>query len=297
MPKETINLVGVPDWAVDAIITEHQMKELVSLFSLPCKTCKSSAISQLTSILHLHRQHIYLLFFMSCVSACICPNTVYLQGLTPTICASVHLYVQSQYHLYTLTQWKNTFKSHLLSLKLLYRSAESLRMGWVFYFLCLYPENMRQMYRLHKRNTRLWYLTNCPCHTILNPWCYLKFSNQRSSKCCIDAMTDRQSIHMASNIKFPKWNCSNHRLPVQTQRLICSTLPFAFLSPTFPVNYHSTDRWKTAHLSTLRATSAQVFPKVLIAKSYEKLEIVAFEDSSLWNIRAYKWLPLSPNWT
>lgn len=170
--------------------------------------------------------------------------------------------------------------------------------GWAGYFISsVYTQKIWDKCTSYTKGTRLWYLTNCPCHTILNLWCYLKFSNQRSSKCCIDAMTDRQSIHMASNIKFPKWNCSNHRLPVQTQRLICSTLPFAFLSPTFPVNYHSTDRWKTAHLSTLRATSAQVFPKVLIAKSYEKLEIVAFEDSSLWNIRAYKWLPLSPNWT
>lgn len=169
----------------------------------------------------------------------------------------MHLYVQSQYHLCTLIPCKYELESHLLYLKLLYFTdvAESLRTGQVFYFLCLhvYAENTRQMYRLQKRHPQLWYLINCPCHTTLNPCWYLEFSNQRSHKCCIDAMKDRQSIRMPSNIKFPKWNCSNHRISVQTQRLICSSLPFAFLSPTFPVNYHSTDRWKTAHLSSLRA--------------------------------------------
>lgn len=74
-------------------------------------------------------------------------------------------------------------------------------------------------------------------------------------------------------------------------------LPSAFFLPIFPVNYHSTDTWKTANLSSLRATSSWTFPKVLIAKSYEKLEVVLFLECSLWDIRAYKWLPLSPNWT
>lgn len=52
--QENINLTSVPDWAVDTIITVHQMKELVSLFSSPCNTFRSSAISWLASAFHLH---------------------------------------------------------------------------------------------------------------------------------------------------------------------------------------------------------------------------------------------------
>lgn len=65
--------------------------------------------------------------------------------------------------------------------------------------------------------------------------------------------------------------------------------------PAFPVSSYTTERLKTAHLSGLSATSTGAFPKIFIAKSYEKLEVVAFEDGSLWDARAYKWLPLSNN--
>lgn len=68
-----------------------------------------------------------------------------------------------------------------------------------------------------------------------------------------------------------------------------------FHIPAFPVSSYTTERRKTAHHSSLSATSTGAFPKVFIAKSYEKLEVVAFEDGSLWDARAYKWLPLSTN--
>lgn len=48
------------------------------------------------------------------------------------------------------------------------------------------------------------------------------------------------------------------------------------LSPTFPVNYHSTDRWKTAHLSSLRATYTWAFPSILIAKIIRKSRASGF---------------------
>lgn len=53
------------------------------------------------------------------------------------------------------------------------------------------------------------------------------------------------------------------------------------------------------HHSEMENCTSQQFERhlYLIAKSYEKLEVVAFEDDSLWDVRAYKWLPLSPNWT
>lgn len=116
------------------------------------------------------------------------------------------------------------------------------------------------------------------------------------------AMTDRQSIHMNSNLLFPGLNCPNHKPAVQNQRHASYPTPVPVLtgfppSPAFPVNYNTTARRKTAHLSSSSATASRAFPKVLIAKSYKKLEVVAFEEGSLWDVRAYKWLPLSPNRT
>lgn len=117
----------------------------------------------------------------------------------------------------------------------------------------------------------------CPCHTTLNPLCYLKCSNQRSTMYSTDTMIDRQSIHMPSNLLSPALNCLNHRPTMQTQRQACNptpvtvikgSIPSDFFSPIFPVNYHSTERWKTAHLSSLRATTTWGFDCKIIWKAW-----------------------------
>lgn len=113
-----------------------------------------------------------------------------------------------------------------------------------------------------------------------------------------------QSIHMASNLQFPEPNCPSHRATMQTQRQARNPTPLtvtkgsplsAALLPAFPVNYCTTDGCKTAHISSFTAATTPALSQVLIAKSQKKLQVVAFEDGSLWDVRAHKRQPLGPN--
>lgn len=99
--------------------------------------------------------------------------------------------------------------------------------------------------------------------------------------------SDRQAIYLHTPEPF----ILSAELPhssVQTQQQAHHPIPILVIKhlpymPTFPVISYSTERLKTAHLSSLSATPTGAFPKVFNAKSYEKLEVVAFEDGSLWD--------------
>lgn len=113
-------------------------------------------------------------------------------------------------------------------------------------------------------------LIYCPCHITLSPLCYLKCPNQRSTIRSTKLWQTGNPSTQTWIFYSLCWIAPNHRPTVQTQRQACYPTPVPVIkgsppSPTFPVNYHTTVRWKTAHLSSLSATSTWAFPKVFIA--------------------------------
>lgn len=130
------------------------------------------------------------------------------------------------------------------------------------------------------------------------PSCYSKCPKQSSTLC--GALTDKPSIYTRRNPLFLQLNCPTLVCKLSNRLATLYTFPsdktlvlYSYLSCQF-LHHRKTENCTSQQFEghLCRSFSQGFYCKII----WKAWGVVAFEDGSPWDARAYKWLPLSTNW-